>query len=591
MGRTGLDPTYVAELQQLAAQLASAGHGGKTELVKAFAARHGKSMQSIYRHVDQALGRPSGRRRRADAGTSRQAAEDVALLSAMMHATTRQNGKRVMGVSTACDILQANGRPIALSPSQMRAQVRRQAVALSAGAADTHTHLRSAHPNHVHLVDPSLCLLYYAPDGTQRVVRDDEVYKNKPDKAARLNDLRVWRYVLVDHYSATIAVRYYAAAGETQASLWEFLLWCWARHERCPFHGVPKILMADKGSANASWSIAHALAALDVKLLTHAPGNPRAKGAVEIGNNIVECSFESRLRLEPVRNVDELNARAEDWQFAYNAAAFDYQDTRLKRPGMTPSSRYGLWQRIRENELRILPPIEHCHPLLRTRPQTRQVRADMTISFVHPTSRAPRVYDLRLLRDLRPRAEVEVTPLVMGGEDVLIGYDDLAGERQELRCSPVAIDPISGFRLDAALIGEEYRAAPDNAATRSAKALDRLAYPGVAHEDMRKTKRSGATPFSGTLDAHSYLGTLAGPEYMRRRGTEMATPDHARVEIAPVSHVAAAKRLVQLVGRALTKAEFAGLQHDYPDGVPEDAIPALAERFTGRRGDPIEHTA
>jgi hypothetical protein len=107
--------------------------------------------------------------------------------------------------------------------------------------------MKSLHPNHVHQVDPSYCVLYYLPKRgggaesfIQRIAGDDEFYKNKPQNFERAASFRVWRYVLTDHYSGTLMVRYYQSAGESVENLYDFLLWCWSRHQNRPFHGVPK---------------------------------------------------------------------------------------------------------------------------------------------------------------------------------------------------------------------------------------------------------------------------------------------------------------------------------------------------------------
>jgi hypothetical protein len=63
--------------------------------------------------------------------------------------------------------------------------------------------------------------------------------------------------VLTDHYSSTICVRYYAASGEKQENLYEFLLYAWAKKQSRSyvFHGVPELIVWDKGSANISRAI------------------------------------------------------------------------------------------------------------------------------------------------------------------------------------------------------------------------------------------------------------------------------------------------------------------------------------------------
>ena len=81
--------------------------------------------------------------------------------------------------------------------------------------ARTTTELRSLHPNHVHQIDPSLCLLYYTPGGKQHLMTESKFYKNKLDAYAKVK-LKCWRYVRYDHASGVVDVRYYEAEGENQ---------------------------------------------------------------------------------------------------------------------------------------------------------------------------------------------------------------------------------------------------------------------------------------------------------------------------------------------------------------------------------------
>ncbi|MCP3704747.1 MAG: transposase family protein, partial [Alteromonas sp.] len=207
------------------------------------------------------------------------------------------------------------------SASTVRKLLREQnATARMLNQSTAHVQLRSLYPNHVHQVDPSLCLIYYPPGGkkgrVQRFMSDDEFYKNKPENLEKIKNLRVWRYVLTDHYSGAVRVRYYESAGETMANLYDFLLWCWGLHndEKCPMRGLPDILVMDKGSANTAGAVIRALDALSVDVIDHEVGRARAKGQVENANNLVEKLFESRLMFEPVNSVAELNERVIAWQ-------------------------------------------------------------------------------------------------------------------------------------------------------------------------------------------------------------------------------------------------------------------------------------
>ena len=165
----------------------------------------------------------------------------------------------------------------------------------------------------------------------------------------------MWRYVLYDHTSAGLLVRYYESAGESQAILAEFLLWAWGKS------GGPRVSRraentgVGQGQRQHLATIKSLLEALEVTAIEHAAGNARVKGGVEVGNNIVETKFESRLRFEPVHNVEQLNHAVLMWQNAFNADLIPRENNALRRRGMVPVARYDLWRRIRQDELRVLP--------------------------------------------------------------------------------------------------------------------------------------------------------------------------------------------------------------------------------------------
>ncbi|MEQ0902917.1 integrase, partial [Pseudomonas aeruginosa] len=116
-------------------------------------------------------------------------------------------------------------------------------------------------------------------------------------------------------------------------------------------------------------------------------------GGVEVGNNIVETQFESRLRFQPVNDIAELNASAQAWAEAYNANLIPHQDSRLHRKGLdAPVARYDLWQLIRAEQLRLLPPVEVCRALMTSSEVERKVNPDLTIQFKHPSADASAFY-------------------------------------------------------------------------------------------------------------------------------------------------------------------------------------------------------
>ncbi|MEW8494267.1 MAG: hypothetical protein AB2604_10715 [Candidatus Thiodiazotropha taylori] len=566
-------------VRDLARRLNAAQRGQKTIMVEAFAAQFQWSKQKVYRELKR-IGFDTGRKRRSDAGTTKQNQETLTALAATLKLGVRKNGKATMEVPNARSLLAANGHEFSVGNSRIRTLLRNQKLDLATQKQPTpHVRLRSLHPNHVHMVDPSLCLLYYSPDGKQRVLHDDEIYKNKPDWVQKVGNLKCWRYVLIDHYSSVVSVRYYQAAGETPENLYDFLLWSWSQNQNNPFHGVPKLLVWDKGSANTASAVKRAMKALQVETYEHKAGNPRAKGAVEEANNLVEKLFESRLLYEPVHSIDELNAAAENWQIAYNADQLPQYDARLKRPTMrTPLARFAIWQKIRREQLRLLPDVDVCRYLLSAEPKPRKVRGDLSITFAHPVAKQSLQYDLRDLEGVFPRQTVTVSPLVMGNAHQVIVYvEDYLGEVSEHVLEPTEFDE-AGMRLDAPVWGQEFDHQPDTVVDKAGKAADQSAFPDKSQEEIEKAKNKNETPFGG-LDAHTHLGDLYIPDYMQRPGTQLHVPDRTRVEIKPLSHTQACIALVGKLGRPLSSEENAWIRDSHPDGVPEEELPVLVEQL------------
>ncbi|MBD1584937.1 DDE-type integrase/transposase/recombinase, partial [Pseudoalteromonas sp. S16_S37] len=378
-------------------QLSNAKHGQKGSILKQACDTLGLSKDALYRRL-KANGWTSGKAQRVDAGTTSMDEEAINMMVAILNQGVRDNGKRIMDITTAKSILVVNGYKC-LSTSQISRVLSTRNAAVSAlDRATPHIQMRSLAPNHVHQVDPSYCLLYYPPGRKgkiQRYANDSEFYANKPENIERIKHLRVWRYVLIDHNSGALRVKYYESAGETQAIMFDFLMWCWRQHQGSPFMGVPQILLWDKGSANTAKAITNVLTALKVKNIPHEAGNPRAKGAVEVANNIVEKQFESRILFEPVGSVAELNESVWAWQEAFNAD---------KVPGMNckhsrhKKARFDVWLNIYKPEnrdyLRMLPDEQVCRLLLTRTDEDRKVQGDLTISYVHPRTKSKLVYDL-----------------------------------------------------------------------------------------------------------------------------------------------------------------------------------------------------
>ena len=358
-------------------------------------------------------------------------------------------------------------------------------------------------------------------------------------------------------------------------------MFAWGQQQGRPLHGVPSHLLWDKGSANQSAAVRSLLDALGVNHITHEAGNARAKGGAENGNNIVETQFESRLRFQPVENVEQLNAASFAWANAYNANLIPGQDTRLRRPGLAaPVSRYDLWQLITAEQLRVLPPVEVCQAFMRSREEERQVKPDLSITFRHPAAERTLPYSLRGFDGINVGDTVTVRGLIFGDCAIQVQVLRYDGEPLLYRVEPNIEFDAFGQRIDAAEIGAEYKRTAKTEAEHAATAMDEAAYPGMTADEVKAARAKRATPFEGKLNSHGYLQDVAMPAYLPRQGSAIDTPAHA-APAGPelIDAVTAMLRIVGAIGRNLSAEENAFFMKRYTDGVPEDQVAALIAQY------------
>jgi len=531
----------------------------------------------------------SKRKKRKDAGTSSISDEELKLIANMQKISKRKNGKVVMPVTVARSILEAQGIDVNVGDSRIRSLLQEKRLSAKDIKIPTpYQRMRSEHPNQVHLTDPSNCLLYFSPGGKQKIIDDDELYKNKNFYEGE--KLKCLRYVLTDHYSSTICVRYYEAAGETALNMYEFLLYAWGMKEDplYVFHGLPETLVWDCGSGNIARSTVKALSALRVKAIPHLPGNPRAKGQVENAQNIVETQFESRLRFEPVHSLDELNNAAERWCAAYNANMIPKQDTRLSRNGIS-NSRLMLWQKIQPEQLKELPDREICRQIFTNGIQERKVSGDLSISFIHPKIKRSLRYDLSDLPEIMVEQKVFVQPILVDAEPLILVNYKLNGESVSYECKPIAFDN-AGFDVDAPVFGKEYKRLPDTLREKNAKEL--------------AAKTDGTIPLEfvgkNNLKAHSYISATS-PFIKPTTGKKIAVstssiplPDIGvtqksetiRIHEILISATEMAKRIKPELGY-VPDGFIERLKTAYPEGVPSNLLDDLVDEYKEPKEEPF----
>lgn len=571
-------------LVQIASAAAQAGHG-KKEAIYAEACRGlGISRATLLRQIKEVTVKPE-RKRRADAGKTAVTREEAVLISAALMASLRKSAtKRLLSVDQAVEMMRDNGEIRCDRVDTDTGEVFTLATSTIIRALRTYrlhpdqllapapaVELRSLHPNHVWQIDASLCVLYYLKANNDKerglqVMEYNRFYKNKPANLKSIESDRVWSYEITDHNSGSIFVNYVNGA-ESGMNLAESFIKAICQRPRDVLHGVPYLLMMDMGSANTSGLFKNFARRLGVELLPHAVGNARATGQVENARNIIERSLEAGLRFQPVANLEELNARAQQWSVWYNATKTH------SRHGKTRTEQ---WLTINEQQLRIAPPADLCRTLLTHEPESRVVDDFLRVKF------AGREWD------------VSAVPRVMVGEKLMVTYNpyqlqsvfivDADAEGNELlHAAPVVERGADGFATTANVIGQDYRQHAETDADKNRRDVELATYGVATLEEAEAAKKAKALPFGGRVDPMKTVTDTELPTFLPRRGTELVVGAGALVAERIYTLFESAAELARL-GVAMDADKNRLVATWFPDGVPESEIAGLQHRLTVRAG-------
>lgn len=566
-------------MRALAVKLEAAPHGARGRLIDEAATFLAYSKAEVYRRL-RAIGWSSGRKPRADRGASQYTDAELQTVANIMRESTRANGKRLLSCENALQMAVANGLvpDIGMSPAHVMRLLRARDMHPDQLAQPTpHRTLATPHPNHTWQIDASVCVLYYLDKKGLAVMGEKEFYKNKPQNFRRIERERVIRFVVSDHYSGAFYVEYFMGAEDTE-NLFNFFVN--AIHPRAdaqdPLHGVPLQLLDDPGSANTSALFDNFLQRMQVKHLTHMPGNPRAKGQVESHQNIIERGFEGRLAFgSKVETLEQLNALAHKWMRWFNATKIH------SRHG---HSRYGLWQTIRQEELRLAPGRELCRELLRTKPAWATVTRKLTVQYSPPKC-GPQEYSVAHIEALSVGSKVEVCVNPYQAPAVNLVLRDRDGAELLHVLQPIARNA-AGFDLAAPVIGETYAAPPDTTIDRNRKAMLKEAHGVETLREAEQKKKDRVPAFAG-IDAFAQLDATAA--FMQRRGTSLPI-ERPRTETKPLTHAQAATRL-RAMGVAMNKDRYARIASLHPNGVREEELDQLVALFGGAAVEQVPKVA
>lgn len=529
--------------REMTNRLSQAVNGEKDRIIAEYQHLTGKSPATLYR-IAKKHGFNSNRKRRSDAGTCSLNDHQLQFVSTLIQTTAREVKGSILPVSEALSIAVDNGviEADSISEHWLAALLRKRDM--NGAALDAPTpciRMASLHPNHVHVFDASICIQYYLKRGKGSGFMDERDFREKKPKNFAKIKQRLFRLILADHFSHYLFVKYYETSGENALMTFDFLCSAWrgGLHEKAPFYGVPFLLLMDAGSANTAKGIMNFLEnGLGIEIPKNAVHNPRRQGSAEVAQNIVETHFEARLRLEPAKTVEEINAWVADWLVHWNGTR------RHRRHGMT---RTDCWLKyIRAEHLRELPSDDILRDLYAEPEVERTVRPDYCISFRGPD------YRLKHIEGIRPGHKVRVILRPYHWPEVAVVFGDT-----EYLVSPVGTMDNGGcFPATAAVIGEEYKAQPYTPAQRAREINDNLAYG--------EERKKGDLPFGGTLQVFGHQADKVAAVPMPRRGVPIEVGRDPGVQHIPIMELL--KRL-RNAGVTITPALNAELREELGQSV------------------------
>jgi transposase InsO family protein len=578
-------------LRTVATRLAACKHGEKSAVITAAKAFLGlKSDQALYGRLAD-VGFDSGRKRREDAGVVTLPRDEAEQIAALIKATTRQTGKRLMSVADCVDLLRVEGRikaerinaatgeVIPLSTSAIVNALTSYGLHFNQLAAPApHVQLASLHPNHCWEMDFSICVLFYLRgEQGMRMMRAADFNKNKPKNIAKIENDRVLRGVIVDHTTHTLWLNYAYGAESAETAL-DMLMFAMLPQEGRPYYGVPFVIYTDRGSAFNNALFTNFCRRALIEHIMHESASvkddaARATGSVEVMNNLVERKFESRLGLGyRVQQMHELQGLAANFARWFNATQTH------SRHGMT---RVEAWLKITETQLRKPPAEAVLRTLAHSHPKPRTITGALTIPWEGTT------YSLRdipgLSEHLRvgDKVDVVVNPYSQGGIVIVRQTPDGKGELHFPLAAPDAAD-WRNYPANAPVIGESFAAIAETDAQKANKRLAAIAMGVNTADEAKAAKKAGTVAFAGLNPHANHVAPTVA--YLPKRGTELATnaPEFA-VPVRTLSLPEAARALRDRIGPDAWNAEhYAALARFYPEGVPDTDLDQAHDRLVGR---------
>jgi len=283
-------------------------------------------------------------------------------------------------------------------------------------------------PNILHQMDSTVSQQFFLDDDGSVGYEPAMLHnKNKPgNKKPRLTLIG-----LVDDHSRCRFARF--VLGNHTFAWMTFLYEAWRRKDDptgFPFYGMPKILYSDNDSVIKSKKLKQAMELLGVKVISHAVGNSRAKGKVEVSFKILQ-EFEKITLIKKWSSLAQANADLFDFLYALNG----------RKHSVTGQIPFERWLAIQPARLLDVPDDE-IFRILHREPITRVLQKNLVVSIDGKQWQLPyrkpfvNFIDSKI-EIYRAPNEIEKIYLVLDNKEYQVNYLapgklSLGGKREEL---------------------------------------------------------------------------------------------------------------------------------------------------------------
>lgn len=571
-------PVQIEKLAAIAMQVEEAPHGQRGAIYKQGALDLGITVRTLHNWLEKVTLK-NQRKQRSDKGEISLPREEALLISAVLSNSERKNGKQLSSIKLAVERLRANNKILAGRYDEQTGEffplsvsaISRALYAYRLHPSQLHTPtpatmLASLHPNHVWQIDASVSAQYYIEEsGTQEI--DKRIhYIGKPDQLEKLLPKLLVRYAITDHTSGAIYVEYVVGA-ENAKNLINCFINCMQQRGKQPFYGAPLHVMVDPGSAMKGSVFKNFCRNMGIDLIINKVGNARAKGQVEKANDLVEREFESGLKLmQRVTTIAELNALAQRWMLVYNSTV------KHSRHKMT---RYGAWQKIKPEQLRLAPAVEICQQMATAAPQKRKVDSYLRVSF------NGKFYNVKDVPEVAVGEQLLVArnPWKESAVQIVLSNDE---GRDYFVEAPLIETNEYGFNIEAAVIGERYKKPQETVLDANRKEVEE-AITGAKNENEAKAARKAKqVAFDGAIEPFKHIEQTTTPDFLPKKGTQIEPlVELPKVVESKLSHVEMALRLKTMVSH-WSSAEMKLIKNWYPDGAAEGELADIITRLNAR---------